>query len=117
MKPSVYIETSVISYYTVRPSRDLIMAGHQQLTHEWWEKYRSQFDVTISMLVLEEIKGGDPNAAKKRPEAVNEMPILEITEPAEYLASVLVESKAVPLKCAEEALHIALATVNSINFY
>ena len=36
MKPKVYIETSIISYHTAQPSRDLIVAGHQQITQEWW---------------------------------------------------------------------------------
>jgi len=37
MKPTVYIETSVISYFTAKPSRDLIVAAHQQITNDWWE--------------------------------------------------------------------------------
>lgn len=36
MKPKVYIETTVVSYLAARPSRDLIIASHQQITHEWW---------------------------------------------------------------------------------
>jgi hypothetical protein len=35
MKPRIYVETSVISYLTARPSRDLIMAAHQEITREW----------------------------------------------------------------------------------
>ncbi len=38
MKPTVYLESTVISYVAARPSRDLIIAAHQQITHEWWEK-------------------------------------------------------------------------------
>ena len=76
MKGSVYIETSVISYYTGRPSRDIIIAGHQEITREWWEKYKSSFNVTISILVLQEAEGGDPHAAKKRLEAVKNISVL-----------------------------------------
>jgi len=36
-KPSVYIETTVISYIAAKPSRDLIVAAHQQVTTEWWD--------------------------------------------------------------------------------
>jgi hypothetical protein len=38
MPPRVYIETSVISYLAARPSRDLITAARQQITHEWWRR-------------------------------------------------------------------------------
>ena len=37
MKSTVYIETSVISYFTAKPSLDLIVAAHQQITNDWWE--------------------------------------------------------------------------------
>ncbi|MFI5396851.1 MAG: hypothetical protein ACHQ9S_15045 [Candidatus Binatia bacterium] len=32
MKPRVYLETTVISYLTARPSRDIVVAAHQELT-------------------------------------------------------------------------------------
>ncbi len=75
MKPKIYIETSVISYYTSRPSRDIVTAGRQQITHEWWDENRNQFDIFISALVLEEAKGGDPSAAKNRLEALETIPV------------------------------------------
>ena len=36
MNPSAYIETSVISYLTARPSRDVVGAAYQKVTGEWW---------------------------------------------------------------------------------
>lgn len=116
MKPTAYIETSIISYYTARPSRNIIMAGHQQITRKWWDKYQTKFDITISVLVLEEAKGGDPNAVKKRLDAVKKFPVLEISDPAEFLASDLIKLGAIPIKYPEDALHIALAAVNGIDF-
>ncbi len=65
-KPSVYLETSFISYLTARPSRDLIVAGHQAITAEWWENRRHEFELFISPVVIEEAKLGDPQAAAKR---------------------------------------------------
>ena len=36
MRPTAYIETSVVSYLTARPSRDVVIAAYQEITREWW---------------------------------------------------------------------------------
>ena len=66
MKPSLYIETSVVSYLTARLSRDLITAARQQLTAVWGARQRARYDLFISPLVLEEAELGDPEAAAAR---------------------------------------------------
>ncbi|BDA69391.1 hypothetical protein CAL7716_035570 [Calothrix sp. PCC 7716] len=48
MKAKVYVETSVISYLTSRPSRDVVIAGHQQTTRDWWENCRETFNIVVS---------------------------------------------------------------------
>jgi len=116
MKPKIYIETSVVSYYTSRPSRDLVTAARQQVTREWWEENRHQFDIYISALILEEAKGGDPIAAEGRLEAVKGIPVLEITGEAEDLAAALVKVGPIPESHPEDALHIALAIINGMDF-
>jgi len=63
MKQKLYLETTIPSYLTSRPSRDLIVAGHQQVTREWWEKRRDAFEICISQLVIDEAGAGDPGAA------------------------------------------------------
>ena len=63
--PKVYVETSVISYLTAKPSRDLIVAAHQQVTREWWS-HRTRFELFVSDAVLEEAKRGDKGAAARR---------------------------------------------------
>lgn len=116
MKPKVYIETSVVSYYSSRPSRDLVTAARQQITREWWEESRSHFETYISALVFEESKGGDPAAAEKRLEAVAGMPVLKTTDEAERLAEKIIKFGQIPAENIEDALHIALATVNGMDF-
>ena len=55
----LYLETSVISYLTARPSRDLILAAHQQITRDWWDLKRQNFQMFISQLVIQEAGAGD----------------------------------------------------------
>ncbi|MGO9377500.1 MAG: hypothetical protein ACLP29_02970 [Dissulfurispiraceae bacterium] len=66
MKESIYLETTIVSYYTSKPSRDIIVLAHQEITREWWEKALKRYDAFISAMVVEEAKSGDPDAAKKR---------------------------------------------------
>jgi hypothetical protein len=115
MKQKIYIETSVVSYYTNRPGRDLVIAARQQVTREWWEECSQNFELFISVLVLEEAGSGDTVEAKRRLEALNGVPVLGISEEAEYLANALVAGP-IPKKAAEDALHIALAAVNGMDF-
>ncbi len=116
MKPKIYVETSVVSYYVSQPSRDIVTAARQQVTHEWWAESRYQFDLYISALVLEEARGGDPVAAEKRLEALKEIPVLGISEEAETFAGVLVEAGPIPESHSEDALHVALATTNGMDY-
>ena len=89
MASVVYIESSIISYLTSRPSRDLVAASRQAITAEWWLNSKSQFEVYISALVIEEISSGDAIAASHRMQAVADIPSVAITEDAQVLANVL----------------------------
>lgn len=84
--PSVYVETSIISYLVARPSRDLIVAGHQQLTLGWREQRRTSFNVVASPLVLREASLGDPGFAEKRRAVLESIPLLEVRTEAIELA-------------------------------
>ena len=112
----VYVETSVLGYLTARPSRDLLVAAHQQITSDWWAAGRQVFDCYISQAVLEEAAGGDPEAAKRRLAVVRDMPLLSVTDDAMRLADDLVAAGAIPAEAAEDALHIALAAVHGMDY-
>lgn len=113
---SVYIETSIISYLTARVSRDLIVAGHQQMTEEWWSIQKSRFELWASELVVEEASAGDTNAAAERLSVLNTIEMLDITEEAGLLAAALIERGSLPAKASADALHIAIAAVNHIDY-
>ncbi len=60
----VYIETSIVSYLTARPSNNLIAAAWHKETVDWWETQRDRFDLYISEVVVEEAgRGDDPGIA------------------------------------------------------
>jgi len=58
--PTLYLETTIPSYLVAKPSRDIVILAHQQLTREWWNGYHHLYDMFISQVVLDEIKQGDP---------------------------------------------------------
>ena len=116
MKPKVYTETTIISYLTGRPSRDIIIAAHQQITEEWWRTKRHLFDLYASQLVLREAGAGEEEKARERLNALEETELLEITENAVSLATVFIEKGAIPQKAAEDALHIAISVVNGLDY-
>ncbi len=95
MKSKVYIETSVVSYLTARPSRDLVL---------------------ISDVVLREAARGDKSAAERRLAALDGLPVLVLDDRADSLARVFISENVVPEKAADDALHVALATIQKIDF-
>ena len=116
MNKSVYIESSVISYLTARPSRDLVIAGHQALTAEWWNERRLRYDVYVSPLVVEEISAGDASAAEERLRVIADIPSVTIAAEAESLASALLDANAVPANSGRDALHVAIAATQGIDY-
>jgi hypothetical protein len=115
MRPKVYIETTIVSYLTAWPSRDLIRAAHQQLTKEWWSR-RERFELYVSEAVLNEAADGDPTAAAERLVALQGVTVLEAGEEAGDLAQRLLGDRALPAKAAVDAVHIAIAAVNGMKY-
>jgi hypothetical protein len=115
-KPAIYTETSIVSYLVARPSRDLIVAAHQQLTVDWWQNQRPNYVLFISQIVIEEARAGDPDSAERRLTAIDKLPLLEVNEEAIQLAQDLIKSHAVPEKAARDALHIGVACVGAMDY-
>jgi len=116
MKPRIYLETTIPSYLTSRPSRDLVIAGHQQITRDWWEARRQSFQLFISQLVIDEASAGDAGAARERLKVIEAVPLLDITPEVAMLASNILASGRIPRKAAADAAHIAIAAVHGIEF-
>jgi predicted nucleic acid-binding protein len=113
---TVYIETSLIGYLTARSTQNLILAANIEVTKDWWQNCRQNFDLYISQVVLDEIARGDQEIAIKRLEIIDNFPLLEITEEVDNLALAFMEKSNLPPKASDDAIHIAVATVNNLDY-
>jgi hypothetical protein len=113
--PRLYIETSVVSYLTAQPSRDVVVAGQQQITSEWWNR-RHRFELFASDAVVAEAGRGDPAAAARRLDALAGIPLLDATQEAQDLTDEILHAAIMPPKAAVDAAHVAIATVHRLDF-
>lgn len=116
MNERVYIETTIVSYLVARPSRDLIVAGHQQLTRDWWDSRRADYELCVSQMVFQGAGVGDAQFAQERLKLLAAMTSLEIEEGAVSLAEELVRAGALPVKAGNDALHIAVAAFHHVPY-
>lgn len=115
MKPSVYLETTIISYLAARRSADVVIRAHQELTHHWWRRRRA-FDLYVSPLVIEEAGRGDPAASRRRQRLVHGLSVLEVTPEARTVARRLLSARALTPRAEIDALHIAVAAVHGMEY-
>jgi len=109
---SVYLETTFISYLVARPSRDVIVAAHQQTTHDWWDTRRNDFECNVSQVVIDEASAGDLTEIQKRLDVIQDLPVLEVTKSAQSLAQAIIASGVIPSRAVRDAAHIAVAAVH-----
>ena len=116
IKPSVYIETTVVSYLAARPSADATLSVRQRVTRQFWEDYSDNFEFIVSDVVITEIRQGDEIAAQRRVDALAGLTVLELSPEAVTLALELINAGAVPPHSLPDAQHIAIAVVNGIEY-
>ena len=116
MKPTVYLETSIIGYLAMRPSRDLLVAANQQMTRDWWDNHRHKYEPVVSRFVIDECAKGDSTAAQERRTFLDQLPRLELPPGVKPLAEALISRVPLPVKATLDALHISAAAINSVEY-
>lgn len=115
-KPSIYVETSIFSYATARPSREILQLGKQMLSKDLFEKATKRYVLYISDLVIDELSQGDTNAARSRLDLASQFTSLHITDDVSSIVEALMKEKRFPAKAIEDAFHVAIAAANSIDY-
>lgn len=116
MKPTVYLETTIIGYLAMRVSGVLRVAANQQTTRDWWDNHRQGCDPYVSRFVVNECSDGDPAAAQDRLAYLEGIPLLQVPDDANSLADSLIARVPLPEKAAIDALHISVAAVNGVEY-
>ncbi|MGZ5442423.1 MAG: hypothetical protein ACXW5U_09370 [Thermoanaerobaculia bacterium] len=99
MKPTVYVETTIISYLVGWLSRnDLQVAAHQELTRRWWTSRRSDFEVFASTVVFDEAGDGDPDLAAERLRFLHDVTLLRVPDHAHKLKRELLLRTQIPAR-------------------
>lgn len=113
---SIYLETTIPSYLASRPSRDLVTAAHQQITHEWWGQVRVNFDVFVSEAVLEEIRAGDQALSARRMKLVEDLPVLVLNSEVSGLVRLYSGRLGLPEHASTDVVHIAFAVAYELDY-
>jgi hypothetical protein len=115
MTKRVYIETTIPSYLAAWPSRDIIQAARQQITHDWWNSERRNFELCISQIVLDEAGAGDPDAAGRRMPFLEGISLLDLTGAVNDVTKAIMTSGLLPQKATRDAAHIAVSSVHDVD--
>jgi hypothetical protein len=115
-KQKACLETTILSFATGRVSGNLITAAKQQFTQMWLDGFPKQYDCFVSELVISEAMQGDPDAAVRRHQRLLEFAVLSIDLEAQSLAAELVRRHSIPVQARTDALHVAIATVNEMDY-
>jgi len=116
LKPRLYLETTIPSYFVARRSRDLRLAADQETTQEWWEERRQEFELFISETVLAEVSRGDAVFAAARLAAIRNIQVLRDSEEAAVLTKRLLADGTIPPGAADDAIHLALAAAHRMDY-
>jgi hypothetical protein len=116
-KPSVYLETTVVSYLVGWLSREsALVAANQEATREWWATQRHKFELFASGVVVDEVSKGEARLANERLAYLRELELLEVRPEARALAARLIRETNIPAKAEIDALHIAVAAINGMTY-
>jgi predicted nucleic acid-binding protein len=113
---SVYLETTVPSYLAAMASRDLIIAAHQKITHDWWQTANERFDLYISEAVLAELREGDQEAVKKRSQIIEHIPVLAVNEDIRTLTFHYLKNLGLSGKAQADIPHFAFAVSYEMDY-
>ena len=116
MSETVYIETSILGYLTARPSRDIVVAANIEVTKEWWNTRRGDFQLYSAQAVVKETSQGDVVIASQRLEILANLSLLDLNQAVLDLAEQFLERSNLPAKADIDAVHIAPATVHGMDY-
>lgn len=113
-KEKLYLETTVVSYYVSRPSKDLVTAADQLVTREFWIRRLPLYEVYVSEIVIDEAEKGDRTYAAERLKAIAAFPVISQSNEVRELAKAYMKTHAFPRKAELDAFRLAAASIQEV---
>lgn len=115
LKPRVYIETSIPSFYfELRTSPDAV--ARRDWTRQWWKEAQDQYELFVSPAVIEELSRGKPERSAERLALIQNLPVLKIEAEVIEIVQAYIQHRVMPADPAGDALHLALASFHECDF-
>jgi predicted nucleic acid-binding protein len=115
MKPKVYIETTIPSFYHETRSESEMIA-RLQWTREWWDHRRHEYFLVTSVAVLDELGRGEYAARYDALNLVAALPLVTIEEAVADIVEAYISHKVMRRDPLGDALHLALASYHKCDF-
>ncbi|HET7229076.1 MAG TPA: PIN domain-containing protein [Longimicrobium sp.] len=107
-RPSVYVETTIASYYhTSRTSPHMI--AEREITRAWWAHARVRCELLTGVVVLDELEAGPGPETVLRLKLLAGLPVLGRTPEVDETVEYLIGHRAMPAFPSLDAVHLALA--------
>ena len=115
MKPKVYIETSIPSFYfETRTSPEAV--ARRNWTQEWWDNERQKYELVTSIAVVDELRATPKFKREQCLLLINSIALLPISEEVIEVAEVYISQKVMPNNPTGDALHLALASWHKCDY-
>ena len=115
MKPKVYIETSIPSfYYEVRTQPDMV--ARRDWTREWWKIASNNYFLVTSLAVLDELSKGDFPGKDEAIELLSSLAFVSIEPAIAEIVETYIQQQLMPNDPIGDALHLALASYHKCDF-
>jgi predicted nucleic acid-binding protein len=115
MKPSIYIETSIPSfYYEVRTEPGNV--ARREWARLWWNEHLADHDAYTSEAVIEELEEGSLPGKADTLKLIEGLPLLDIDEPIADIVANYISHHVMPNDPAGDALHLAVASFHKCDF-
>lgn len=113
---TVYIETSILSHATAWRSADPAIAVLQDQAKRWMNEQRRLYELVTSQLVIDEAGMGDADAATRRLQMLDGIPVLPANPDADTVADEIITRSMMPASARIDALHVALAALAGVQY-
>jgi predicted nucleic acid-binding protein len=114
--PTVYLETTVLSYLAAKLSRDLLIRSRQRVTRRWWALRSGGYRLLVSPSVLAEAGQGDPDAAERRRLLLEGLESLVLVPAVETMALRLCAGLRIPKRALADGMHLAFAVHYELDY-